>query len=471
MRTLLLPSVAVALLFAAGRSAAADDARAIVARGVEAMGGLDLLSRKAAVQMKMKGTIHLPEAQANLGQVAFTGDLFTQPDGPAKFSLKVILPGVVGVGDVTITQVMDGKKGWRNTNGQVQDLTEAELAEARKSRHIDRVTALVALLKDKDAFTLTSLGESRVNDRPVRGVKVSAKGEQDVSLYFDKANGLLLKAEYQDKALGSDKRVKHEMIYSDYREASLTEADERLLRAAGLPADGPALVERLRKAGPAGHTAEQIKALIRQLGDDSFEQREKATAELVRVGAAAIPYLREAARSSDVEVRRRAVKCLERIGEQKEDRTAGAMVRLLAVRKPKGAVEALLEFLPRAGDEELAREVKAALAALAAAGGKPHPALVKALDDRDPARRAAAAAVLGKDGGAYLKQPGRRLYLPGLKLAMKAVIYAEGKKSMEREYSEVQFFNRFDDGVFARPAERRPRDRDQLPGASRLRRH
>ncbi|MFM8270967.1 MAG: hypothetical protein ACKODX_01325, partial [Gemmata sp.] len=46
--------------------------------------------------------------------------------------------------------------------------------------------------------------------------------------------------------------------------------------------------------------------LIARLGSDDFRTRERATADLEQAGAAAIPALREAARSADPEVRRRA---------------------------------------------------------------------------------------------------------------------------------------------------------------------
>jgi hypothetical protein len=86
---------------------------------------------------------------------------------------------------------------------------------------------------------------------------------------------------------------------------------------------------------------------------------------------------------------------------------------------------------------------------------------VRALDDPDPVRQAAAAAALGRDGGAYARLPGRRLYLTGLKLPMKTVTWSDGKKLSERETVGVDYFNEFDDSVFARPREAAPR----APGA------
>jgi len=108
----------------------------------------------------------------------------------------------------------------------------------------------------------------------------------------------------------------------------------------------------------------------------------------------------------------------------------------------------LLDILPGA-DEDVAPEIRAALAALGE--GKTEPALLRALKDKDPARRAAAATALGKDGGAYLKRPGRRLYLRGVKHPMKTTTFSDGKKAMTFRVIAVEYFNGFEDKVFAKP--------------------
>jgi hypothetical protein len=68
--------------------------------------------------------------------------------------------------------------------------------------------------------------------------------------------------------------------------------------------------------------------------------------------------------------------------------------RLIALRKPKGAAEAILAYLPFADEESLVEELQAALNAVAFKGGKADPAVVKALADRQPVRRAAAGQAL-----------------------------------------------------------------------------
>jgi hypothetical protein len=181
-------------------------------------------------------------------------------------------------------------------------------------------------------------------------------------------------------------------------ETSQSLRDEQTLRDARMAADGPALVEFFRKRTIKDVDPTQLKLLVRQLGDDSFEVREKASAQLVQLGATAVPYLKEALKDPDVEIVRRAEDCLKRVGEGSTGALVDAAARLLAARKPEGAAEALLGYLPFAEDDVAADEVRSALAALALRDGKLEPILVQALADKVAARRAAAAVALLRTG-------------------------------------------------------------------------
>src|SRR5262249_42445188 len=135
-------------------------------------------------------------------------------------------------------------------------------------------------------------------------------------------------------------------------------ADEQTLQAAKVGTDGPALLELFRQQA-RGPTPGQLQALVRQLGDDAFEVREKASAALLDEGAPAVPLLQRAVRDSDPEVAHRARDCLQQLEARQGVRLAlhTAAARLLAVRKPPEAVAVLLAYLPRAGDDVLADEV------------------------------------------------------------------------------------------------------------------
>lgn len=172
-------------------------------------------------------------------------------------------------------------------------------------------------------------------------------------------------------------------------------SDEQLLKQAKIPDDGPELVAYLRQRTVAGNDRQRIETLIERLGDPVYAVRERATADLIASGLPAVTLLRRAADTQeDIEIARRAERCLSAIERVPSAALSSAVARTIAKRKPEGAVEALLAYLPLADDESVADEVRDALAAMALTGAKPDPLLVRALNDPQPVRRAAAAEAL-----------------------------------------------------------------------------
>ncbi len=172
------------------------------------------------------------------------------------------------------------------------------------------------------------------------------------------------------------------------------QAAEEALKAAKLGSDGPALLALFRQRTPTAERQKQIEALVRQLGDDDFEVREKAVAGLLKEGVIVLPFLRTAGRHPDAEVRQRAAECAEKIAATAPtDDVLRAALLLLANRKPEGAAETLLAVLPALAPE-LEDDAETALAMLAVRAGKADPVLVAALTDPEVRRRASAAAAL-----------------------------------------------------------------------------
>jgi HEAT repeat protein len=173
------------------------------------------------------------------------------------------------------------------------------------------------------------------------------------------------------------------------------DADERTVREAGVGTDGAALLLFFRNRTLNNTDRDAIAALIKKLGDDSFDEREKASAELIALGPRAERQLRVAVeKDNDAEVRRRAEDCLAQLAKGSDPALLAAAARLLGARKAAGAAAVLLDYLPGAPGEGVADEVCNALAVVAISDGKPDPAVLKALDDKLAARRAAAAVAL-----------------------------------------------------------------------------
>jgi HEAT repeat protein len=165
-----------------------------------------------------------------------------------------------------------------------------------------------------------------------------------------------------------------------------------------LGTEGGALLEELRKRTLKEVDRDRTLALIEKLGDDSFEARQQAEKDLTALGAPIIPLLKQAGRHSDLEVRNRSAKCLLLIEKERPAALSPVTARLIALRKPAGAAEAILAFLPFAEDDSIVEELQGALNVVAFSAGKPDPALVKALEDKVAVRRAAAGQALCRGG-------------------------------------------------------------------------
>jgi HEAT repeat protein len=176
--------------------------------------------------------------------------------------------------------------------------------------------------------------------------------------------------------------------------ADAPSGDEQILKQAGIATDGAGLVSFIRQRTIDVADEAHIKALVRQLGDDQFKVREKASRQLVRLGARVRPFLQAAAEDADPEIARRAREGLQRIGVGTPAATVVAAVRVLAREKPPEAAAVLLAYLPSADDDNVAETIRQGLAALAVRDGKAEPALIAALADKSAVKRAAAAVAL-----------------------------------------------------------------------------
>ncbi len=175
-------------------------------------------------------------------------------------------------------------------------------------------------------------------------------------------------------------------------------ADEDLLRSAEIQIDGPGLLRYLRLQTLRENDRARIEVLIKQLGADDYEKREQATADLIQKGSLASQPLQQATGHPDLEVARRAERCLEAIAQRSNPTCLAAAIRLLGVRQPEGAVEVLLAFLPSSSDPNEIDEASRVLGRLGMREGVVDPLLVGSLGAREGIKRAVAGEVLARAG-------------------------------------------------------------------------
>jgi hypothetical protein len=186
------------------------------------------------------------------------------------------------------------------------------------------------------------------------------------------------------------------------------EADERLLREAGVGTDGPALLAFFRARTLADADRRAVEGMVRQLGSDVYAERERATRGLVRRGPPALPFLRRALVGPDLEARRRARRCLEEIEAGPGPALPAAAARALARKPAPGTAAALLAYLPFA-EPGVEDDVFEALLAAGTEGGAADRAWAAALVGPLPPLREAAGYVLGAKGDKAQREAVRKL--------------------------------------------------------------
>jgi HEAT repeat protein len=164
---------------------------------------------------------------------------------------------------------------------------------------------------------------------------------------------------------------------------------------------GPGLLSELTKRTRPEVDLGKVHALVQKLGDNNYEARETARKDLIDLGVPVLSLLRQVYRDPpDLEVRARIRACIETIEGQNEKAKEEylprllALTRLVALRKPPGAAEAILAYLPAQDDDGLREQLQNALDAVAYSDGEANPVVLKALTDSSPTRRIAAARAL-----------------------------------------------------------------------------
>jgi outer membrane lipoprotein-sorting protein len=209
MRTLLgVCCAAGVLLGGAVRADDAADVKAVLDKAIAAHGGADNLTKYKAVTQRIKGKIHGVIGES----VDVTGEIASQLPDRLRVEVAVSVAGM----DFKTVQVFSGDKGWVQLNDKVTEVPKEQLAEAKEQMHVFGVTRLVAL-RDKE-YKLSPLGDAKVEGKDAVGVRVERKDRRDVSLYFDKKTGLLLKSETRAKDfMAGEKEFTVETLYDDYK--------------------------------------------------------------------------------------------------------------------------------------------------------------------------------------------------------------------------------------------------------------
>lgn len=185
--------------------------------------------------------------------------------------------------------------------------------------------------------------------------------------------------------------------------------EEEILRQAKVGTDTASLIAYLAKRSQNEEDLAQVEELITQLGSKRFAARERAEKKLIGLGVAAVPYVSGLVGDDDAEVARRATKCLLAIEASADITASPTVVRVLLRRKADGVVEALLRYLPFAGDPAIEEEIWFGLERRASVEKSVLRILRPTMKDRLPERRALAGCLLALHGSDEDREAARKL--------------------------------------------------------------
>jgi hypothetical protein len=205
MRSLKVLLCAAIFLAAGVARAADDDAKAILEKAIKAHGGEEKLTKYKAGTMRSKGKVETP-----VGEIEFTQESWYMLPDKMKEVAELDLMG----NKIKTVALINGDKLSLEANGKEVELSDAVKETLQEGSRRLQFARLVPL-RDKK-YELSIIGEAKVLDKPAIGIKVSAKGMKDVSLYFDKKTNMLVKAESRAKDAMSGEEVTEERIIVEY---------------------------------------------------------------------------------------------------------------------------------------------------------------------------------------------------------------------------------------------------------------
>jgi hypothetical protein len=208
MRCMIVILTVLASLFSAAPALAEDAARAIVERGIKAQGGPEALAKAKMVRIVSEGTAsfipNTPQAPVKVEE------LYSRPE-KYKSTISMQVQGM----NLSFVQAVNGDEAWMSVNGMLIPLPPEGEKEMKAQLHTDQVTSLTFLGNLQAELSLAD--EVVIDGKPAVGVLVKSAGQRDVTLYFDKESGLLVKATFKAN-IPTQGETDQEVLFSDYQD-------------------------------------------------------------------------------------------------------------------------------------------------------------------------------------------------------------------------------------------------------------
>lgn len=219
MRHFLLIALAALVFFQAeARTQPQDEAKAIITRAIKAM-GLD----KAPANIKGYRTKAKGELEIMGVTLTFSQQITVRLPNQFRDELELEANGK----KIPVRTIFNGTKGSVEADGKVVKLDDKTQAELRDVANLLELAQLSPLLTSK--YTLSPVGEVKVDDKPALGVRVCSKGSKDLNLFFDKQTGYLTKVDRQAYDATTGQEVPEERIIQSYKDMGGRKVPHKLL--------------------------------------------------------------------------------------------------------------------------------------------------------------------------------------------------------------------------------------------------
>lgn len=207
MRKIWLPMLSLCFLLSPAMLRSDENgARAVVDRALKSQGGEKQIAQFRARQEKVKGTLFAGKELPFVQEITFQ-----YPN-----QIRELIQFEANDRQIKMLTVLNGDDGWMRIDDKTEKLDDNKTSVFKEAAHLARLTNLHGL--NDPQIQLSAVAETKVDGKPAAGVKVSAKGCGDVSLYFDKETGLLVKAERQAKDFNDGKPYREDSFFSGWKE-------------------------------------------------------------------------------------------------------------------------------------------------------------------------------------------------------------------------------------------------------------
>jgi len=198
-------ALASLLLFLPSTPARADDqeAKAILDKAINALGGEEKLGKATSFSWKSKGTVKFNDNENEFNnQVTVQGlDHHRREFGNDQFNGLVVLAG---------------DKGWRKFGDNQTDLDGDALANEKRNVYLQVIPITLVPLKG-NGFKYEKAAEEKLGDKPAVVLKVTGPDGKDFTLAFDKESGLPVKQ--VAKVIGfQGQEYTAETTFADYKD-------------------------------------------------------------------------------------------------------------------------------------------------------------------------------------------------------------------------------------------------------------